>query len=545
MVIMAATLLVTACLPESGELSEKRLAEFAQNEAKSYAATLSSFTSESQKTLSQNSAFQNKTLAQGLIGRSSDRTMSYGYCADGDNHMMISWISTATSAGKFAVKGLGEGAGSAIVDALGKFSPPETIGYFDTNIELRGPRDNGSQSMPIPAGCALSIPAGAPVMIAENMAAPNTAMGAVRSYVYRTVDCTDGQIGFTTERCEKTTASSCDPGGKTGWEPPLKKACNNTITEKSVTIKTDTKSLIGALDLGSGSNVEKALNALSDIKCVNVKKTEKVKDKTGKLIDKEIETMADSCDAANIKIKKYEGPDLTRVTDKVVSEEVAHVGCSGQDPATVAGRLAYGGKTYSGSLKFLEWVGQAEYKRYIYQAKAVVNDAAKKHGDTTQRGTWFGSTLSCTRAETFVIACNKLFPQYNDSVRYEIVSGGGITFKRTNRVNGWKDASKMIPNDPLSRDQNWSMSAVNCTWDEVRTFDCPQHTLKQLGKNKRRITATKGNFDQPTVAAWRKVTPLKCEKVDRETKSCPANSGGGGGGGSRGTSGSSGANNGE
>ncbi len=520
--MLMAALLVTACLPDSDGLSEKRLAEFAQNEAKSYAASFSTFTSQSQKILSKNAAFQDGSLPQGLVGRSSDRTMSYGYCADGANHMIVSWMNTTAPTGSFGIKGLGEGAGSVIVDALGQFSTPETIGYFNNNaVELRGPRDNGLSRLQLPATCALAIPPGAPVMLVENMAAPNAAMDTVNSYVYKTVNCPDGQIGFMTKSCKKTSATSCNPENDAGWDPVGKGGCNEKVSERTVTISSNSNSLIGALDLSrSGNNIEKALNNLSDAKCMNVKRTEKVKDRTGKLVDKEIE-MADSCDTANIKITKYDGPEQTEVTNKIERTETVEASCGGEAPDTVAGSLAFNGKRYTGNLTFAEWTGKSVYMRHIYKAVAETNDAGKKHGETTQRGPWFGGTLACTRAETFVIACNKLFPQYNDSVRYEIVSGAGVTFRRTNRVNGWKDADKMIPNDSLSRDQNWTMSTVNCVWDEVRTFDCPQHRLKQLGINKRRITATKNNFSQPTVAAWRKVTQLKCEKTKTDTKSCP------------------------
>lgn len=520
--LFIAMLSLTGCLPDSESVRAAKLSKFAETQAAAYANALSSYSAQSQSALSQNSAFLQGAMPQGLVGTSDNGLMAYGYCQQPGtpvNHMMLVWYSTASRNGNFSVKGLGEGTGASIVHEMAKIAPPETIGYYaNGRLELRGPRGNGDTTFALPSGCALSIPAGAPVILVENFMAPSTDTASIDTYVYKTLNCPGDDIGSITRRCLKSPSNSCPMDSDIGWED-YDTTCNGAVSARSVAISASSNSLIGALDIAPGK-LQGTLDGLKDVKCLQVESTETVKDENGNPVEQKAD-IVNSCDTGDIAVVSYKGPDETVRNDTIESVERATFGCSGAPAGTTSGNINYGGTTYSGALNYGLWSGTATYYRYIYDAQANANDASSAHADSSQRGKWVGDTLSCNRPETFVGSCAAAFPQYSDTSRYQVVSAGGVIFQRTNQIEGWQNTSTMVPNAPLGRDAGWSFSSVSCAWDEVRTFNCPSgYTPAQIGNNLRRITVTAGDLHNPVVAEWRANVSLVCRSVAQETLSC-------------------------
>lgn len=519
---LVAVLLVGACLPDSDK--ERDSLSFREGQATSYATTLLSYASSSQSSLLNSSAFQDGTLAQGMIGTSSDSRMSYGYCRQGSdpvNHMMITWFRSDASDGSFSLKSLGEGAGSPIVQALSKVSVPSSVGYYKNGtIHLLGPRTGGQNTLAVPAACNLNIDNDAPVILVENMLAPESGVTTGGSYVYKTQNCPDNQVGLVTFRCLKTSDGSCAPESSSGWSEH-DNTCNGAVSVRSVSVApVDTTNIVGAFDVNAGSLRGALQQGLQNLDCREVKTSVTLKDKDGKDVTEE-KVMANSCDADKLDPKDYVGPEETEITDKVLMRKTKDAQCDGA-AGTKSASYNFQGKLYTGTMTFGNWTGPVKYYRETLYAYADNNDADKVHKDTTYLDKWKGESIVCKRPETLVIKCNDMFPQYKDGKRYEPVNTGGVTFKRTNKIDGWKDPVGLIPNDPLHRDAEWKMTGVQCSWDELRSFTgCPGgFSLTSPGLNKRLHTISLGTFPSATIGAWRKITPLVCTRIIVTEKAC-------------------------
>ncbi len=544
-----ASLALTGCLPDSDSVRAKKLAQFAELEAASYAAAMSSFAVQSQSTLSTNSAFLDGTMPQGKVGESDDGSLAYGYCRDtsnpdAPNHMVFTWNASTNSDGNFSLKGIGEGAGAGILQALSRSAIPESIGYFDDEggrqIHLRGPRAaSNSTKLALPSGCNLPIPVGAPVILTENLQAPEGNAVGSASFEYRTLACADNQIGAITQRRSiKTLENGTVQRGNT-WEP-YDDTCGGKVSTRAVQFsKNDSgNKLIGALSL-NGDGLDGTLSTLADMDCVQAK-TPDEKNKDGKVV--EGKETADSCDTENIEIVEYQGPGKS-TQGGIESTEQMTVTCGVGDigdAGTTTRRID--GRSYSGNLNLHNgWQGNAIYQRHTYEVTSDAGDANEQHGESTRRGRWEGKSLLCRRTETLKADCSSVFVLrnfefYNADNEYisdpdNVTNAGGTRFRRTNEIKGWKTPAPPVPNDPMEDNEGWSHLSTNCAWDEYRTFRiCPTgFELITPGKNTRRITAVAPG--EMRISEWVPHTSLVCRRtVVEPVPFTPQNPEGGGGG---------------
>lgn len=519
---------LSACLPESEAERARKLSQFLENEAPSYATALTSFAMSSQDVISA-ALKEGASLTQGQQSAAGDAKMAYGYCQDASaesvNHMMVAWFTTANRSGRFSVKGLGEGAGPGIVNVMAQGMMPESVGFYnDGQIMLRGARANGSSRMGLPAGCSLPIPGGSPVVVAENINAVNAGELSNENYVYRTVPCDDEQdIGVKTERCLKSGGETCHDQSA-GWQTDAgATSCNGNLGVRTVTFSDSSQNLVGALGLDVGY-LQGALNDLSDVRCVRAAEEQRDEDAQGDQPRDEARSV-DTCVRNDVEVVAYEGAGLLEDSGIEESREGITISCGAGRTGVVPegdgdNTVSYSG--YRGPLNLGSgWQGQASYARVTNYADEVSGSAQA----STLRGRWVGTSINCTRAETLTLSCSDIFPQYGDTSVYTPVETGGIVMARTNRINEWADPVNLQPGSPLGPTTGWTVSAANCAWEERETFDeCPAlsaelgafnvdiptaMTATQEGIRKRTISATT-DFGEVTTGEWETEQPLQC-----------------------------------
>lgn len=513
-VSLIAVFLLGACLPDDESVRERKLANFSSTQAAAYAASLSSFAVSSQNSFA--AMLADGTPSQGVVNRSSDDAMASGYCilpGSVPNHLLVTWYDTSDNGRNFSIKGLGTGTGASIVQELAQRSLPETVGYFDgTHIKLRGPRENGETILHLP--CDLSIPAGAPVVITENMMAPSTQTVEGETYEYQTLACPSAEdIGMLTQR--RAVKTNPDGSVSRGVWSDYDTTCDGQISIRSIEVVSGaSNNLIGAL-AGSTGRLQSALEGLQNVQCREVL-TRRGQEGDNEAVDDRI---ADSCDTEIADIIKYTGPDMSHETGKVESTERAEVACGGEPAGSRAFTVLYKGTNYPGTQQYGAWSGTAVYMRHVYEAEyreGGSNETAK----TGVRSNWVGDTLSCNRPETMTVSCNQLFPQFRDTTVYIPVNTAGLVLGRTNRIEGWENANELIPNPHLGNNDGWSRQSIGCSWDEVRAFtQCPAgFTLVTPGRNLRRHTITES--EDVSVGPWRADKPLQCRQITTSTQQC-------------------------
>jgi hypothetical protein len=468
---VVAVLSLTACLPDSDSVREKRMQDFSESEASSFAMALSAYSVQSHWTLMRNAALLNGTLAQGEAGRSPDGALANGYCREGTgdtaNHMLLAWYTQADGDGQFTVKGIGKGAGASIVQALSQHVAPQMIGYYGDNaVQLRGPRGNGETSLAIPSGCNLDIPNGAPVVVVEHIAPVDEAGIGGGSFEYRTLPCEDsGDIGVRTER---RTVATRDDGTVTrgSWEAH-DTTCAGAVSARAVSIERSIGNLVGALDLTATGDLQGALSGLAGLDCVKVKTGEKQTDADGNEIasGKEI---ADTCDTRNIDVTRYEaGGDMER-TDAVLAREEMAVSCGAGNTGTqVRGQHGASFNGYTGTLYVAPWSGQAVFERFTHAAEQ--KDGGQNPAAGQQLDYWRGHTLQCTRIEHLLVDCFDVFPEYRG---LQPVNLGGMLARRENRISGWAVKQPPAPNPPLADNVGWYDASAACAWIESGSYGC-------------------------------------------------------------------------
>lgn len=542
-VMLMATTMLVGCLPDGDSVRAKRLAEFNETQAASFADSLSSFSVSGQGTLSARFAAGVPT-ATGRIANSPDGRMAYGYCQDTTvapvNHMMLTWFIARDAANNFSVKGVGTDAGAGIVAKLSDKTTPESIGVMGDNntVTLRGPRDNGRDNLNVGglAGCGtLNIPNGSPVIVVENMQAPLLNVTESDSFEYRTDRCADPtDIGAITYRKRISDAN---------WPVlPYDNTCNGAVSTRAVTINNNNAArLVDAADVLGSGNLQGTLNNLASNKSCREAAYEENEEEEGPDSPQDDTKPEDfsTCDE-EIAVIDYEGPGDNVIGAIIDESDPLVTTCGAGRTGVVAQNDPYNTVSYRGHEGVLNlfngWSGSATYIRYLRNADGTSGNAAG-HGNAAQWSAWTGLNLSCNRTERLTISCADVFPQYSDATRYRPAVVTGMIMGRTNQVRGWANTSTLTPNDPLPPSQGWSLAQPNCAWDELRTFNtCPTSlgapptiaglsctpgsvVLVQPGVNKRRIQAT-ATFGDVTIGEWEVETPLQCRQTYNCTGSC-------------------------
>ena len=530
--VMAVSLGLSGCLPGSESVDDAQDFTRLESESQFMASDISQFALQVQNAVTNSTAWQTLNLPQGAFANLTvaeqqalgvdnlrDSGLAAGYCdldtaADTENNTFFAWFDSTDSNGDFVAKGLGREASGRIMSALSGITSPDTIAVSDGNGTLR--RGDGT-TLALPAGCALGIPNGAPVVMFENIQRQTTQTGEeiITLVEFETQDCPQGEIGLITER----VTQNFDPVAGTKTEVSRNLVSNTCGTQgqemvvnsgnSTATFDIVTQDVVAA---AQGSAFFAPLTTLNQVKCRAPQE--------GQAQDDNSTEITTCTDEGGNPVGLLEGIEDPTETGQFVATQI-NKACSPGDTASTFVVNINGIATSASPVTGWQTkpgTDGAVFERNFQEWELTQGSVT---GDTGQRQKWLGLSLNCERVETAHIACSDMFPAQASDPNLVAVNNGGVTYSRTNEVDGWADPANLIPNNPT--DPEWQMDSIDCAWQEQQTFShcSPGWSNAQMGIIARTITANApGNVIIP--ASFNPVQDSVCTSTSTSGSPCPA-----------------------